>query len=277
MNVTPTHLADQVAQPPEFEAAQLAESLAHLTVPRIRIVLPAFNEELALPPLLRGIASTMLHANLDYQIIVVDDGSSDGTASVAKEYAVDLPLTLVQHEQNSGLGKTLNTGIRAALRISRPEDIIITMDADNSHPPHTIHRLVSRIREGCDVAIASRFHVDARTAGVPWDRKWLSILASWVFKSLQPIQGVRDYTCGYRAYRVQTLMAAVDQYGDHFISETGFSCMVDVLLKLRRLSLVMGEVPLVLRYDQKLGASKMRVLRTIRQTLGLVVRRMAGS
>jgi dolichol-phosphate mannosyltransferase len=93
-----------------------------------------------------------------------------------------------------------------------------------------------------------------------------------------PIPGVRDYTCGFRAYRASVLGASIEHYGDRFVTEKGFSCMVDVLLKLRRLRIngariVMGEAPMVLRYDLKGGVSKMRVLRTIRQTLSLVVRR----
>jgi dolichol-phosphate mannosyltransferase len=91
-----------------------------------------------------------------------------------------------------------------------------------------------------------------------------------------PIRGVRDYTCGFRAYRADALRRAIARYGDGLISETGFSCMADLLLKLRTLPLEMGEVPLELRYDRRGGGSKMRVLRTIRQTLGLLLRRRLG-
>jgi dolichol-phosphate mannosyltransferase len=91
-----------------------------------------------------------------------------------------------------------------------------------------------------------------------------------------PIRGVRDYTCGYRAYRASALRQAVDHYGDRLVTEQGFSCMADVLLKMRRLPLVMGEVPLELHYEERGDGSKMRVLRTIRQTLLLIFRRRLG-
>jgi dolichol-phosphate mannosyltransferase len=97
-----------------------------------------------------------------------------------------------------------------------------------------------------------------------------------MFQILFPIRGVRDYTCGYRAYRTETIRAAAAMYGDQLITETGFSCMADLLLKLRRLPLEMSEIPLELRYDRRGGGSKMRVLRTIRQTLMLMVRRRLG-
>jgi len=103
-----------------------------------------------------------------------------------------------------------------------------------------------------------------------------SIGAKWMFQALFPIHGVRDYTCGYRAYRADAIREASKKYGDHLITETGFSCMADLLLKLRKLPLEMSEIPLELRYDRRGGASKMRVIRTIRQTLFLMLRRRFG-
>jgi dolichol-phosphate mannosyltransferase len=64
-----------------------------------------------------------------------------------------------------------------------------------------------------------------------------------------PIRGVRDYTCGYRAYRGRVLRQAFQRYGDDFINQEGFQCMVDILLKLRKMDVIFGEVPLILRYD----------------------------
>ena len=86
---------------------------------------------------------------------------------------------------------------------------------------------------------------------------------------------MRDYTCGYRAYRAELLKEVLRDDSD-FISESGFSAMVDVLLKLRkkRDNLLMTEVPLLLRYDKKLSASKMNVQRTTLQTLSLIWRRL---
>ena len=68
----------------------------------------------------------------------------------------------------------------------------------------------------------------------------------------------------------------VGRYGEEFFDQEGFQAMVDILLKLRRWDVIMGEVPLVLRYDRKEGASKMKVAKTIRNTLGLMARRRLG-
>jgi dolichol-phosphate mannosyltransferase len=85
--------------------------------------------------------------------------------------------------------------------------------------------------------------------------------------------GVRDFTCGFRAYRAPVIRLAFERYGERFVDQAGFQCMLDVLLKLRRFGWVIGEVPMVLRYDRKGGASKMRVWRTARASLALLVRR----
>ena len=82
---------------------------------------------------------------------------------------------------------------------------------------------------------------------------------------------------GYRAYRAGLLVRAFETYGEQFVAESGFSCMVDILLKLRKLDAIMCELPLILRYDLKYGISKMMVLRTIGDTLKLLgARRLGG-
>jgi dolichol-phosphate mannosyltransferase len=123
------------------------------------------------------------------------------------------------------------------------------------------------------VVIASRYHPEARVYGVPLVRRALSRSASLLLRALFPIRGVRDFTCGYRAYRASALWSALDRHRDELLTQDGFECMVDILLKLRTMNLVFGEVPLLLRYDQKSGESKMAVGRTIRRTLALVLRR----
>jgi dolichol-phosphate mannosyltransferase len=180
------------------------------------------------------------------------------------------------HVKNQGLAAAIRTGLGAAVARSGPNDVIVTMDCDDTHPPRLIPQMLDLINDGRDVVIASRFQPGAKVVGVPASRMLYSIGAKWMFRILFPIHGVRDYTCGYRAYRAEAIRAAAAMYGDQLITETGFSCMADLLLKLRRLPLEMSEVPLELRYDRRGGGSKMRVLRTIRQTLMLMVRRRLG-
>jgi len=241
------------------------------------ITLPAYNEEATLRPLLHAIQEAMEENTLPYRVIVVDDGSEDGTAEVAAKLADRLPLELVRHPSNRGLGESLRTGLLAALRKASDRDIIVTMDSDNTHSPGLIVRMVRNIREGNDVVIASRYRPGARIVGVPLYRRLLSRGASLLFRMLFPTPNVRDFTSGYRAYRAGLLRRAFEAYGDDLVGQAGFSCMVDLLLKLRRLDAIMSEVPLVLRYDRKQGISKMLVLQTIRQTLALAITRRLGA
>ncbi len=243
---------------------------------KIFVALPAYNEAMRLGQLLEKIGKTFAVNQLPYEIIVVDDGSSDATAEIADSAAKELPVNLIRHPKNLGLSGALNTGLRAAAQRGTTDDIVITLDADDTHPPKIMDRLITAIDEGCDVAIASRYQPGSRVVGVPWNRVLLTQVASYMFRILMPIPGVRDYTCGYRAYKHSVLQHSIDFYGDAFVSEQGFSCMVDVLLKMRRFQFVMGEVPFILRYDLKEGESKMPVGNTVFKTLALFAKRRFG-
>ena len=240
------------------------------------VVLPANNEEQCLPWLLSRIADAMFHSGLAYKVIVVDDGSKDKTARIAEEYSKHIPVILERHAVNMGLGATIRDGLTKACQLADPADVIVSMDADNSHSPDLILRMFWSVREGRDVVIASRYREGSSTHGVPFVRRILSRVAGWMFQVTFPIPGVRDYTCGFRAYRAATLQNALKQYGATFFDQQGFQCMVDILLKLSRMKVIFGEVPMVLRYDLKEGASKMKVAQTVVNTLLLMVKRRFG-
>ena len=237
------------------------------------IVLPAYNEERALPKLLGRTADVMAGAGLVYKVIVVDDGSADATPQVAAVFGSRMPLVLTQHVVNLGLGATIRDGLTEACQLAHPDDVIVSMDADNSHSPDLIPEMRRTIRQGHDVVIASRYRPGSVVRGVPMVRRILSRLAGWLLQVAFPLRGVRDYTCGFRAYRAAALQRALQHYGPSFFDQQGFQCMVDILLKLRRLDLVFTEVPIVLRYDLKETSSKMHVWQTVHRTLRLIVKR----
>ena len=243
---------------------------------KVFLALPAYNEQEALPELLERIGEAFADNGLPYEVIVVDDGSSDDTAKIAAQMSFQMPIHVVQHEQNQGLGPTLRDGLREAVDRAGERDIILVMDADNTHPPGLIQRMVRMIHEGCDVVIASRFERGGCAIGVPIERHFLSLGARALFTVLFPTRGVRDYTSGFRAYRASVIRQGFADYGDDFVSETGFSCMADVLLKLRKQGALFGEAPLRLRYDRKGGVSKMRVFHTIWLTLKMLCRHRLG-
>ncbi len=240
----------------------------------VLIVLPAFNEGKNIGILLDHIHEVLEIDNpTRYRIFVVDDGSKDDTFEVISTRAKIMPISIIRHEVNQGLGTTIRDGLYEAVNYSGPKDIIVTMDADATHNPGLILRLTRMITEGYDVVIASRFQPGARVIGLVWHRRLLSFMASTVFRIMYPIKGVKDYTCGYRAMRADVLKKAITDYGHKFVDQDGFQSIVDILLKLRSRKLMFGETPFILRYDQKKGESKMNIGRTIRKTLMLLVKR----
>lgn len=234
----------------------------------ITVVLPAYNEEGDIVPLLNEIERLLKERFSGVNVIVVDDGSSDRTVERVESIKSG-NIRLVKHGVNKGLSEAIKTGLLEALSVSSDNDVIVTMDADNTHCPGLVFRMASLIDEGNDVIIASRYLSRARVLGLKFGRRLLSLCASLFLRCLFPTKGVRDYTSGYRAYRAGVLKKAFEKWGDGFISESGFSCIVDILLKLRKMNIVINEVPLILHYDYKFGPSKINIRKTIKQILRL--------
>ncbi len=242
----------------------------------VRIALPAYNEEANMGSLLSSVHEAMEEHPFAYSVIVVDDGSRDRTVAVVQAFAKDIPVRLIQHQTNMGLGTTLRDGLLAAVDEADDRDIIVTMDADDTHSPGLILRMTRMINEGYDVVVASRYRPESRVYGVSPLRRFMSGAASLLMRVMFPTRGIRDFTCGFRAYRASVLRAAFARYGQNLVNQEGFQCMVDVLLHLRTMRIIFGEVPFLLRYDQKKGASKMRVWRTAALTLWLLIVRRLG-
>jgi dolichol-phosphate mannosyltransferase len=240
---------------------------------RIWLVLPAYNEGANLTPLLTGVRQLGVDVpEMELRVIVVDDGSTDDTASVAQRQSELLRLELLPNGQNRGLAYTFKRGVMAAAQQADASDIIVCMDADNSHLPEQIPRMVEEITRGADVVVASRYRSGAVVKGVPWSRRVLSRGMSVLFQAIYPVKGVRDYSCGYRAYRAGFLQKAMASQGEDLFAQEGFACMVGILLHLSREKGKFTEIPLVLRYDRKLGASKMPVGDTVKRTFALLAR-----
>jgi dolichol-phosphate mannosyltransferase len=240
------------------------------------VLLPAFNEAENLPALLADLARTVATWPGDpptVKIVVVDDGSLDGTAEAARGVG-GLDLEVVVHERNQGLGAAMRTGIQHVLARAGRDDLLISLDADHTHPTELMPRMVERARAGADIVIASRYQPGAEVHGLGALRTAISHAASLLLRGLFP--GARDYTCGYRCYRTDLLAWGARRHGPHFLNQRGFSVMVDLLLKLRRRARRIEEVPLILRYDRKRGASKMKIVSTAWTTLRLLGRRFRG-
>jgi dolichol-phosphate mannosyltransferase len=236
------------------------------------VLLPAYEEERNLPALLSDLRAVLARwpEAPRTRVLVVDDGSRDRTAAAAG--AIEgLALEVLAHERNQGLGIAMRTGLEYVLARADDADLVVTMDADHTHPPESVPGMVARIDDGADLVIASRFQPGATIHGLDATRKAVSLAASALLRVLFP--GARDYTCGYRCYRVRLLRWGARRYGRHFLNQRGVSVMVDLLLNLRPHARRIDELPLTLRYDRKQSTSKMKLARTAWTTLRLLVRR----
>jgi len=225
----------------------------------IWILLPAFNEEASLPRLLPKIDAVMKRHNENFHIVVVNDGSSDGTSKLLSEYADAYPITAVTHAINRGLGETERDGFEYVAMCVADDDYIVRLDCDDTHDPEYIFTMIAKINEGFDVVNTSRFQPGGGQVGVNAYRAFISYSANLFMKVLFNIKGVKDFSCGFRAYRAKVIKDAIEIFGNGFVQlkGLGFTSTLEMIVKLKMLGCRFAEVPFVLRYDQKASPSKM--------------------
>jgi dolichol-phosphate mannosyltransferase len=241
---------------------------------KILIGLPAYNEELNIGKLLEKIQRLQASYSNPVRVVVVNDGSTDGTENILKSYAGSNDfITYINHATNKGLGKAVETILTYAVSRLEDGDALVIFDADNTHNPSIIPQMVDKLEKNqLDIAIASRFAEEGREIGVSGLRKLFS-RGAMVFCALAfHLRKIKDYSCGYRIYRAEFLKKYMAVYGGEAVSSRGFECMVEILAKAGKIGARIGEYPLVLEYNLKEGASKMRAVRTILGYVRLAVK-----
>lgn len=225
----------------------------------ILVLLPAYNEEESLPRLMPKLKQTLSSMNEGFKILVCNDGSKDRTQTMLEEYAKEMPLEIIRHKINRGLGESSRDLFERASEIVQDGDVIVRLDCDDTHEPEFIPSIVEKLRNGYDVVIASRFAPGGGQMGVNGYRAVISHGANLFMKVFFPISGLREYSCGFRGYRAEKIKEAIAFYGNNFIQlkGLGFTCTLEKLVKLKLVNAKFGEVPFLLRYDQKQSASKM--------------------
>ena len=219
-------------------------------MPSMMVVMPTYNERENLPLIVAEILNLPVNG---LRILVVDDGSPDGTGELAEELAAQhAGRVLVMHRtRKQGLGPAYIAGFKHALTLD--PDYIIQMDADFSHQPKYIQEMIAQLEQGHDLVIASRF---ARGGGVDarWGvyRKLLSWFANRVYVPLLLGMPVTDATAGYRLWRRQTLIGLdLDR-----IRSNGYVFQVELAYVACRLGFRIAEIPIYFP-DRERGQSKM--------------------
>ena len=213
---------------------------------KVTVLAPAYNEEDSIE---RFVSAVIDRLEDGWEILVVDDGSSDSTPERLSRLCEQNPaLRVVTHAHNRGIGGALATGFTAI-----GDGVIVTMDADLSHPLDLLPVLV----EGCvsaDACYGSRFVPGGGMVGVPLWRRGISNVANVILRALYR-SPVRDLTTGYRAYRA-------DVVRDLELVGTGFETQLEITIRLLSAGRVIDEVPLMLE-SRVAGESKMRYVRLI--------------
>lgn len=231
------------------------------------ILFAAYNEEQIMPAFMDNIKAEIEKLNVDYAVIPCTDASTDNTAKVIAGYKSSMPIILLEQTQERGLGVAFRRALEAVCDVSKSDDdIALFMDADCTHDLKYASPMIEKIRAGNDVVIASRFLPASTTSGFPFHRTLLSYGASIFFRILFPIKGVKDYTSGYRAYKVSALKKAYQHYGDELIVEKNFCCLAELLIKLKKLECRFVEVPFSYDYGARGGGSKMQISTLITAT-----------
>jgi dolichol-phosphate mannosyltransferase len=232
--------------------------------PRLSIVAPMYNEADGIDQFVTQLSSAyaaIASAGIPtdaVEVIAVNDGSTDATAERLAALARDGRLRVVTHERNRGLGAALWTGFEAAR-----SDVIVTVDADCTYHLSGVGDLVRLLDDRTSIVTASPYHPQGRVDGVPPFRLFLSRSLSRVY-NLVLGSGLHTYTSMFRAYRRAALQAVPSH-------ESGFIAVTHLLVFPILAGHRVVEHPAVLG-GRRYGASKLRVLRVIREHLGLVGR-----
>lgn len=237
----------------------------------VYFLLPVYNEAVNLPRLVETIREIAVSTKLEFKILAVDDASTDDSFAILNELSAKYPIDVIRHSANLGPGGAFQTGFARILEVAGDEDMIITMDADNTHSTQTVGMIVASLREGYEMVIASIFAPGGMMIGVPFSRYVLTLACNFLYRVLFPVRGIREYTGFYRGYRVDALRKARTALGGQLLTANGFGGMAELLVRLRQVPVFMKEVPMIVRYDRKGGKSKMRIARTIREHLRIIV------
>jgi len=244
----------------------------------IHVVVPAYNEAGNIVATIEGIRERVEPLGLPHRIVVVDDGSSDGTADLCRQAAEpDRPVEVLVHPRNLGPGAAFRTGFLHVLRAADPLDVVLTLEGDTTSDPAVLPRMLHRVwEEGDHVVLASCYLYGGGIKGTQLHRVGLSHLANGLMKKTLGLSGLATLSSFYRVYQVSALQAMARHYGEDFITSRGFECMVEILYRAARLGLRISEVPMVLDGSRRAGRSKMRILRTSLAYLRLAAKGLAG-
>lgn len=242
-----------------------------LASPRLFFIIPVLNESPNIPRLMSHLEE--LRASLDGQfecrVLFVDDGSTDDTSEQIMRHRGSLSVELLKHQSNRGPGAAFGTGFAQLHSLLSKTDWVVTLEGDNTSRIQTLRQMLVRRLEGFDVVLASPYAYGGGISHASLVRIFLSHIANTLIKELLGIRGILTMSSFFRLYHAPIIKSLQDRYGPTILESAGFESMVELLAKLIRVQATISEVAMPLDSSQRLGKSKMRILRTIRGYLKL--------
>ena len=228
------------------------------------VVVPALDEAGNIPAVmhdLRALAAR-LEGRYALSVILVDDGSTDGTQDAARREAAELPLEVIRHETPQGPGRAFAAGFSRLAGRMRAGDRLLTLEADNTSRLELVDQMLRRLEEGHDVVLASPYMYGGGILHTTPLRVVVSHIANAFIKELLSIHGLLTVSSFFRVYRGEAIHQLQAAYGPPIVERAGFESMVEMVMKLVYLRMRISEVPMVLDTSRRVGASKMRIMRT---------------
>lgn len=235
---------------------------------RLFILIPVLNESRNILRLIDGLKnlSTDLQDRFDVQIFLVDDGSRDDTSQLAKQAALEagVKLAVLRHELNQGPGKAFATGFCHLASVLEENDLVLTMEGDNTSRLELVRQMLVRMQEGYDFIFASPYAYGGRIVNTSAYRIFLSSMANLFIKELLGIHGILTVSSFFRLYRPSAFKRLQAVYGPGIVERRGFECMVEMTMKMINLQMTISEIPMILDTHARVGKSRMKIMKTIR-------------
>jgi dolichol-phosphate mannosyltransferase len=246
-------------------------------MPTVHLVIPALNEAANIGHVLADLraARDRLPTRLDACMLLVDDGSTDGTSEVARAAAGDLNVEVLRHDEPQGPGRAFATAFARLEPTLSGDDFVLTLEADNTSRVELLERMVLRSREGYDAVFASPYAYGGGIVRTNPVRTGLSHLANTFVKEFLGIRGLFTVSSFFRLYRGSAVRRLQEHFGPGIVERAGFESMAELTLKMVYMGMSISEVAMVLDSSRRVGNSKMRIGRTGLGYLALFRRRGA--
>lgn len=229
----------------------------------IYVCIPSFDEGPTVGLVLWKIRKVFEEFPREYQLLLGDDGSGDGTGEILEPYSKVLPLTVVRHARRLGYARTVEELLHLALsRSDRPKrDSAILMHADFSHGPHYLPDFVRRLESGADMVVGEGTLSGEPSRASRLARRW----APFLLRRAIRVGGVADTVSGFVAFRLMTLRNVLQPQGTATLSGEAWAANAELIGRAARNARRVETIPIVERHDLRPRPSRVRPWETLRQ------------